>query len=268
MAAHMTTRDSGHPVRLSPMRAAAHLGGSGSFSLLALTSFPTSFIFFAGSSWLRDCQVTVMARTDAAASVIAASVLLAFSLFWDSVAAGTTCAARQLDWYTDVVGENPCETYQRLRRLCNPSYQVPSIDSTPPGNVCDDPNSVCCCNTVAFQLTAKMTRWMDTQWAWTLLLAPMRSISMDVCPTRKTSFRPGSKHKPANLASVSTIYCTTAGMMALGSSKCSHDHDYPKEYSLIALLASGRRITLCFGTKRTTTLSPTVRTRSSPLNPR
>ncbi|KAI0683051.1 hypothetical protein C8Q76DRAFT_687347 [Earliella scabrosa] len=93
-----------------------------------------------------------MARTVASASVSSA-ILLGFSVFWDFALAGTTCASRQMDWYTEVVGENPCETYQRLRQLCNPTYQVPSISLTPPGNVCDDPNPACCCNTIAFQLS-------------------------------------------------------------------------------------------------------------------
>ena len=63
---------------------------------------------------------------------------LFFSLLWLDVARGgnTTCISSELDWYTDVVGETPCElahrldtllllipgylgeTYQRLQQVC------------------------------------------------------------------------------------------------------------------------------------------------------
>jgi hypothetical protein len=31
----------------------------------------------------------------------------------------TACATDQLDWYTSVVGETPCRTYERLRQTCD-----------------------------------------------------------------------------------------------------------------------------------------------------
>jgi hypothetical protein len=31
----------------------------------------------------------------------------------------TVCATDQLDWYTSVVGETPCRTYERLRQTCD-----------------------------------------------------------------------------------------------------------------------------------------------------
>ncbi|KAI0655616.1 hypothetical protein C8Q70DRAFT_424010 [Cubamyces menziesii] len=65
----------------------------------------------------------------------------------------TTCASSQLDWYTSVVGETPCATYQRLRQICNNDYQVQNFGHDPPGDHCDDQVVVCCCNTVAFQLS-------------------------------------------------------------------------------------------------------------------
>ncbi|KAI0373859.1 hypothetical protein BV20DRAFT_977515 [Pilatotrama ljubarskyi] len=65
----------------------------------------------------------------------------------------TTCASDQLDWYTSVVGESPCMTYQRLRQICNNDYQVPDFRPHAPGDNCDDQISTCCCNTVAFQLS-------------------------------------------------------------------------------------------------------------------
>ncbi|KAI0754646.1 hypothetical protein C8Q80DRAFT_379194 [Daedaleopsis nitida] len=86
-------------------------------------------------------------------AIAPSAVLLGLSLFLDSAWAGTRCASRQLDWYTDVVGENPCETYQRLRQICNPGYKVRTLGPAPPGDRCDDPDSTCCCNTISFQLS-------------------------------------------------------------------------------------------------------------------
>jgi hypothetical protein len=31
----------------------------------------------------------------------------------------TVCPTDQLDWYTSVVGESPCRTYERLRQICD-----------------------------------------------------------------------------------------------------------------------------------------------------
>ncbi|KAM5536752.1 hypothetical protein V8D89_009591 [Ganoderma adspersum] len=65
----------------------------------------------------------------------------------------TTCVSKQLDWYTSVVGESPCMTYQRLRQICNNDYQTPNFSSVIPGDRCDDEVFQCCCNTIAFQLS-------------------------------------------------------------------------------------------------------------------
>ncbi|KAH9924616.1 uncharacterized protein BXZ73DRAFT_79178 [Epithele typhae] len=82
------------------------------------------------------------------------AALLVFNLALPGAYAGnTTCASAQLDWYTSVVGETPCRTYERLRQICNIDYQVPDFRSSPPGDQCDDQVSACCCNTVAFQLS-------------------------------------------------------------------------------------------------------------------
>ncbi|KAI0671073.1 hypothetical protein C8Q78DRAFT_1069744 [Trametes maxima] len=65
----------------------------------------------------------------------------------------TTCDSSQLDWYTSVVGETPCDTYQRLRQICNSDYRVPAFRDLTPGDNCDDQLSVCCCNSVSFALS-------------------------------------------------------------------------------------------------------------------
>ncbi|KAI0629824.1 hypothetical protein C8Q77DRAFT_269468 [Trametes polyzona] len=70
-----------------------------------------------------------------------------------SWAGNTTCISSQLDWYTDVVGETPCMTYQRLRQICDNNYQVPDMRTNAPGDNCDSQISTCCCNTIAFQLS-------------------------------------------------------------------------------------------------------------------
>ncbi|TBU23794.1 hypothetical protein BD311DRAFT_673192 [Dichomitus squalens] len=69
-------------------------------------------------------------------------------------AGNTTCASSQLDWYTDMVGESPCVTYQRLRQICNQDYQVPNFKSSVPGDLCDD-------EVVAYQLSMLC---MNCQW--------------------------------------------------------------------------------------------------------
>ncbi|KZP30173.1 hypothetical protein FIBSPDRAFT_1038514 [Athelia psychrophila] len=72
-----------------------------------------------------------------------------------------TCKDTSLDWYTSVVGETPCESYQSLRRVCNSAYTAPNISAlispTSPGVQCNDQDwpgvsSDCCCNSIAFGL--------------------------------------------------------------------------------------------------------------------
>ncbi|KAI0744047.1 hypothetical protein C8Q80DRAFT_1326431 [Daedaleopsis nitida] len=82
------------------------------------------------------------------------------SIVW---AGQTACASNQMEWYTSVVGETPCGTYEKLRKICNPDYQVqtfrdPNNATTGlPGDFCDDEIYDCCCNTVAFQLSMLCT---------------------------------------------------------------------------------------------------------------
>ncbi|KAI0629857.1 hypothetical protein C8Q77DRAFT_1138999 [Trametes polyzona] len=88
-------------------------------------------------------------------------LLLAYTVFgpslWTVVAGrspgNATCASSQLDWYTDVVGETPCTTYQRLRSICNPDFEVPVMRDTTPGDFCDDQVSACCCNSISWALS-------------------------------------------------------------------------------------------------------------------
>ncbi|KAI0770415.1 hypothetical protein C8Q74DRAFT_899374 [Fomes fomentarius] len=80
-------------------------------------------------------------------------LLVAVPLLGIVRAGNTTCISKQLDWYFDEVGESPCMTYQRLRQICNPDYQVTSFRSTSPGDQCDDVVSSCCCNSIAYALS-------------------------------------------------------------------------------------------------------------------
>ncbi|KAH0835788.1 hypothetical protein J3R83DRAFT_9632 [Lanmaoa asiatica] len=85
--------------------------------------------------------------------------LLTFS---DVVEAGnTTCAGNLTDWYTNAVGETACETYQRLRQICNRDYQVPSFRPNTPGDYCDDQLADCCCNSISWALSMLC---MNCQW--------------------------------------------------------------------------------------------------------
>ncbi|KAF8194373.1 hypothetical protein K438DRAFT_1674240, partial [Mycena galopus ATCC 62051] len=47
-----------------------------------------------------------------------------------------------MDWYTGIVGETPCDTYQRLRQMCNPECES-----------CGSFWAGCCCNSIAFSLS-------------------------------------------------------------------------------------------------------------------
>ncbi|KAJ7822365.1 hypothetical protein B0H13DRAFT_2127149 [Mycena leptocephala] len=65
----------------------------------------------------------------------------------------TTCSGTQMDWYTSVVGETPCKTYERLRQTCNTSYSVGQMNSSRPPDLCTDQIPDCCCNSIAFSLS-------------------------------------------------------------------------------------------------------------------
>ncbi|KAI0770412.1 hypothetical protein C8Q74DRAFT_898717 [Fomes fomentarius] len=90
----------------------------------------------------------------ATSKALSSPALLAVGLWGMLAHAGnTTCISKQLDWYVEEIGESPCVTYQNLRQICNPDYQVPSFKLTAPGDQCDDLMTPCCCNTVAFALS-------------------------------------------------------------------------------------------------------------------
>ncbi|KAF9233224.1 hypothetical protein BU15DRAFT_54201 [Melanogaster broomeanus] len=92
------------------------------------------------------------------------SIALAIAGFFslDVVKAGnTTCAGNLTDWYTEAVGETACATYQRLRQICNPQYQVPSFRANTPGDQCDDQLQECCCNSISWALSMLC---MNCQW--------------------------------------------------------------------------------------------------------
>ncbi|KIK89904.1 hypothetical protein PAXRUDRAFT_152079 [Paxillus rubicundulus Ve08.2h10] len=94
------------------------------------------------------------------AKALALAIAGLFSL--DVVKAGnTTCAGNLTDWYTNAVGETACETYQRLRQICNPQYQVPSFRPNTPGDQCDDQLHDCCCNSISWALSMLC---MNCQW--------------------------------------------------------------------------------------------------------
>ncbi|KAF8839990.1 hypothetical protein BDN67DRAFT_931143 [Paxillus ammoniavirescens] len=65
----------------------------------------------------------------------------------------TTCVSSQLDWYTNIAGETPCMSYQRLRQLCDNYYTVGTLATTTPGDHCDSVLPDCCCNSISFALS-------------------------------------------------------------------------------------------------------------------
>ncbi|KAG1856031.1 hypothetical protein DFJ58DRAFT_879965, partial [Suillus subalutaceus] len=89
-----------------------------------------------------------------------ATILLVFLI--DFAAAGnTTCAGNMTQWYTEAVGETACTTYQRLRQICNPNYEVPNFRPNTPGDQCDDQLQDCCCNSISWALSMLC---MNCQW--------------------------------------------------------------------------------------------------------
>ncbi|KAK0445838.1 hypothetical protein EV421DRAFT_295384 [Armillaria borealis] len=65
----------------------------------------------------------------------------------------TQCADSGSDWYTSVVGETPCQTYERLRKICNSQYVLGALSPNTPPDTCNDQVADCCCNSIAFGLS-------------------------------------------------------------------------------------------------------------------
>lgn len=93
--------------------------------------------------------------------MLAHGIILALSLMGIANAGNTTCLNNSMDWFTQSVGESPCQVYERLRGTCSPGFQVGNMPNTAPGDTCGDQVSACCCNTVAFALSMLC---MSCQW--------------------------------------------------------------------------------------------------------
>ncbi|KAG7445526.1 uncharacterized protein BT62DRAFT_932624 [Guyanagaster necrorhizus] len=65
----------------------------------------------------------------------------------------TQCSDSGSDWYTSVVGETPCRTYERLRQICNSDYTLGALGPSTPPDTCNDQVADCCCNSIAFGLS-------------------------------------------------------------------------------------------------------------------
>ncbi|KAJ7167201.1 hypothetical protein C8R43DRAFT_1121640 [Mycena crocata] len=62
------------------------------------------------------------------------------------------CKGTGMNWYTSMVGETPCQTYQKLRQICNSQFTVGVMNPNTPPDFCTDQVSTCCCNNIAFSL--------------------------------------------------------------------------------------------------------------------
>ncbi|KAF9067644.1 hypothetical protein BDP27DRAFT_1328467 [Rhodocollybia butyracea] len=78
--------------------------------------------------------------------------LLASTFVLAANASNVTCSGTGMNWYTNFVGESPCRTYERLRQICNPAFQVGVMRTNTPPDVCDEQLADCCCNSIAFAL--------------------------------------------------------------------------------------------------------------------
>ncbi|KAJ6478120.1 hypothetical protein C8R47DRAFT_1323180 [Mycena vitilis] len=83
----------------------------------------------------------------------AAAVLLLSATRGVAAADNLACSGTAMSWYTDMVGETPCQTYQKLRQICNAQYTVGVQNTNTPPDTCSDQVSSCCCNTIAFSLS-------------------------------------------------------------------------------------------------------------------
>ncbi|OAX43416.1 hypothetical protein K503DRAFT_681193 [Rhizopogon vinicolor AM-OR11-026] len=92
-----------------------------------------------------------------------------------TTAGNTTCAGNLTQWYTDAVGETACVTYQRLRQICHPNYQVPNFRAVAPGDQCDDGLSFCCCNSISWGLSM-----LCLNCQWDVVGGPTSGIDADV----------------------------------------------------------------------------------------
>ncbi|KAF8914766.1 hypothetical protein CPB85DRAFT_481752 [Mucidula mucida] len=81
--------------------------------------------------------------------------LVLSSLATQAMAQNFSCNTGDMDWYSQTIGETPCATYSRLRQICNPSYNISSLQSifgsTP--DYCTDEPADCCCNSASFVLS-------------------------------------------------------------------------------------------------------------------
>ncbi|EEB98552.1 hypothetical protein MPER_01917, partial [Moniliophthora perniciosa FA553] len=80
---------------------------------------------------------------------------LVFTLRFDTLV--MECVDDGLDWYFDIIGETPCSTYNRVRRIGDPGYELPNFNITKgipvdPSTLPEKCNAECCCNSIAFSL--------------------------------------------------------------------------------------------------------------------
>ncbi|KAJ6602107.1 hypothetical protein B0H10DRAFT_2230327 [Mycena sp. CBHHK59/15] len=86
-----------------------------------------------------------------------------------------TCNGTGMDWHSVMVGETPCQTYQKLCQICNPecasaspplclptqtddflffrAVTVGMMNTVIPPDTCSDPVSGCCCNSIEWALS-------------------------------------------------------------------------------------------------------------------
>ncbi|KAK0504443.1 hypothetical protein EDD18DRAFT_502784 [Armillaria luteobubalina] len=78
---------------------------------------------------------------------------LSFLLYYSFAQDHIKCVDSGLDWYTSLVGETPCRTYERLRQICNSNYVLGALNPNTPPDTCGDQVADCCCNSIAFGLS-------------------------------------------------------------------------------------------------------------------
>ncbi|KAK0504445.1 hypothetical protein EDD18DRAFT_502704 [Armillaria luteobubalina] len=87
------------------------------------------------------------------ASLLITLLELSFILPYVFAQDHTQCVDNGSDWYTSVVGETPCRTYERLRKMCNSDYALGTLSPNTPPDTCNEQVADCCCNSIAFGLS-------------------------------------------------------------------------------------------------------------------
>ncbi|KAJ7882686.1 hypothetical protein B0H13DRAFT_927303 [Mycena leptocephala] len=134
------------------------------------------------------------------------------------------CNGTGMNWYTDMVGETPCQTYQKLRQICNAQYTVGVQNVNTPPDSCSDQVSTCCCNTIAFSLSMLCLNCQQDIGTGTGFDAGVGAYQdyLGQCGSPQTFKLPRTSRPPCatKRSRLTTTFIRTGGRTGRGSSAC------------------------------------------------